>query len=154
MDSCRIYKRATRIECSYLAVRLLLRAEKNHLEHNHTSNTTDTSEHVLRYGFLVLQSDTRPEQSVRTYQYRLCCQRYLWISTNQILSRVFLPIVLRIHVATYDDRLYDAVLVLDTNTTGPRSVYINESVFTDLYVSTLSLSLSIYRSIHNSLFRD
>ena len=146
MDSCRIYKRATRIECSYLAVRLLLRAEKkNHLEHNHTSNTTDTSEHVLRYGFLVLQSDTRPEQSVRTYQYRLCCQRYLWISTNQILSRVFLPIVLRIFTSLRMMTDFTTLFLFSTQTRLGLAVSTSMKVFS--LICTLVLYLSLYPSI-------
>lgn len=38
------------------------------------------------------------------------------------------------HVAAHDDRIYSAVLHLDTNIDGGRSVFVNDSVFTDLYV--------------------
>ena len=94
MDSCRIYKRATRIECSYLR-RLLLRAEKI------ISNTTTLRTQQIRRNTstirilsLAVGHETRTKRKDVPISFVL--SKVPRISTNQILSRVFLPIVLRI----------------------------------------------------------
>ncbi len=48
------------------------------------------------------------------------------------------------HVSEHDARIYSAVLRLDTNISGARSVYVNESVFTDIHGNE-NLASSIFK---------
>ena len=65
-------------------------------------------------------------------------------SASDLISSVPSDSFENFHATEHDSRIYSAALRLDTNVTGPRSVYVNESVFTDFY-DNLNLASEIFK---------